>query len=293
MALSTESSPLRSRQTWWKSRVHGNLSGMVRFLRVFVDVNRRASAFFKPYFPQSKIQIFSLYDKIVAECLNRNPGIVVVDVGGGKRCRFAKYRKSELKSKIVCVDVSMTEMQENTDVDEKRVADVTCALPCADAEADLLVSSSVLEHLKALPPFVSECARVLKDDACFVHIFSCKFAPFALLNQALPNSISKFLLSLVFPGKNLGYRAFYDHCYPSAVRRLLESNGLKVQSLVVSYSQSDYFDFLFPVFLTSALYELALWTLGMTNLCAYVLVVARKELRKSPVEGSTVKRFKA
>jgi ubiquinone/menaquinone biosynthesis C-methylase UbiE len=280
--LSADSNALGNRQAWWKGGLQRSLSALTRTLRSFIDVNRRGSRFFKPYFPQTKLQIFPLYDKIVTECMNRNPGNVVVDVGGGKRCRFAKYREKELKTKIVSVDVSMREMQDNSDVDEKRVADVTHALPCTDMEADLLVSSSVLEHLQALPPFLRECARVLKHDGYFVHVFSCKFAPFALLNQALPSSISKLLLSLVFPGSNLGYRAFYDHCYPSAVRQLLESNGLKVQSLVVSYSQSDYFDFLLPVYLLSALYELAVWRLGLTNLCAYVLVVARKPAHNEP-----------
>lgn len=255
---------------------------MARTLRAFIEMNRQASRFFDRCFPLPNLDIFDLYQKTVGQHMNRTFGSVVVDVGGGKRCRFAKYRNSELRSKIVCVDVSMAEMQNNTDVDEKRVADVTRTLACADAEADLIVSSSVLEHLKEVSPFVSESARSLKDQGCFVHIFSCKFAPFALLNQTLPRRISGFFLTLVFPNKTLGYRAFYNRCYPSGLRKVLGASGFEVQSLVVSYSQSDYFDFFFPLYALSRFYEFIVQSLGLENLCAYVLVVARKSDRKGP-----------
>jgi 2-polyprenyl-6-hydroxyphenyl methylase/3-demethylubiquinone-9 3-methyltransferase len=93
-----------------------------------------------------------------------------------------------------------------------------------------VVWRSVLEHLEDLCSFVGQSRRVLKDGGCCIYLFACKFAPFALLNQALPRGVSKRLLDLVFPDKKgiLGFPAFYDRCYPSAMRRLPQSNGFEV-----------------------------------------------------------------
>ena len=44
----------------------------------------------------------------------------------------------------------------------------------------------------------------------------------------------------------------------------------------VSYYQSEYFDFFVPFFLLSALYELIVRALGLRDLGAVALVVARR-----------------
>ncbi len=44
-----------------------------------------------------------------------------------------------------------------------------------------------------------------------------------------------------------------------------------------SYYQSQYFDFFVPLYLVSALYEALIQALGVKNLCAYLLIVARKK----------------
>ncbi len=250
-------------------------------LNEFIKINRNLCKRVEPYLPQAKINVHSLdslYEVEVARYINSRPEQVVVDVGGGKSCSFAKCRDHAVKARIIAVDISEEEMKDNRDVDEKRVADITQDLPFDAEEVDLIVSRSVLEHLENLEAFVSNSKRALSKGGYFIHFFPSKFAPFALINQALPNKLSKELLNFLMPERKgiLGFPAFYNNCYYSAIKGLLEKHDFEVIETRLSYYQSPYFSFLFPLFIVSALYEVLLYAFGVKNLCAYMLVVARK-----------------
>lgn len=245
----------------------------------FLKVNRELCRRLERFLPQARSDLFGLYDRRVAERMNSRPGQVVVDVGGGKSCSFVKHKAPSLDARIIAVDVSGEEMRDNPDVDEKRVADVTGGLPFGDGEVDMVVSKSVLEHLEDVEGFVAHSARVLKRGGYFIHLFPSKWALFAILNQMLPRRVSTPLLHSCVPesGGICGFPAFYHKCYYSGLKPLLERNGFQVAEVHVSYYQSKYFDFCFPLFVASALCEMLLQAIGSKNLCAYTLVVARRK----------------
>lgn len=247
-------------------------------LNKFFKTNRNLSKKIEPYLPQAKTSIDRLWEVEVARYMNSEPEQVVVDVGGGKTCHFAKHRDAAMKPKIIAVDISEEEIKHNRDVDERRVADITQRLPFSPGEADLVVSRSVLEHLKNVEGFVSNSGRTLRTGGYFIHLFPSKFAPFALINQALPKGLSQRLLYFFRPEKIgiCGFPAFYNNCYYSAMKALLEKHDFKLVKTYLGYYQSPYFGFLFPLFIASAFYEALLYIFGVKNLGAYVLVVARK-----------------
>jgi ubiquinone/menaquinone biosynthesis C-methylase UbiE len=244
----------------------------------FLEANRRASRFLEARLPQARVNTQRVYEQTVAEYMNARPGQIVVDVGGGKRCSFAHHRRPELRTRIVAVDVSAEELEANTDVDEKHVADVTGGLPIGDEEADLVVSHSVLEHLTEVRPFLADTCRVLKPGGYTIHRFPSKLAPFSVANRLLPREVSRRLLRALIPGSSgrLGFPAYYDSCTDGGMRRLLEEEGFEIVSSRVSYYQSDYFEFALPIYVVSALYELVVSTLKLRPLAATVVVVARK-----------------
>lgn len=248
----------------------------MRVLGKFIDANRNLSRAIEPYLPQAKLKpqdFRGVYEVEVARHMNSRPNQVVADVGGGKACHFAKYRDPAMKARLVAVDVSEEELNENRDADEKRVADITQGLPFGPEEVDMVVSSWVLEHLQDLEAFIVDSERVLREGGYFVHLFPSKFAPFALINRALPRTASSRLLSFLC---RPGFPAFYDNCYYSAIKALLEKHGFEVMEVRLHYYQSRYFTFFFPLYVLSALYELLLYSLKAKNLCAFLLVVARK-----------------
>ena len=247
-------------------------------LRRFLDANRRVSQRLELRLPQAREDLFDTYEATVARFMNARPNQLVVDVGGGKSCPFARYRRPELATRIVAVDVSTDEISTNRDVDEARVGDIMQNLPFAAGEADMIVSRSVVEHLVSLDAFLATSARVLKPGGAFIHLFPGRFALFAVINRALPNWLSRRVLFFFHPAAVgiCGFPAFYDKCYSTAVERSLRAHGFELEECRITYYQSRYFDFFFPAFLASAAYELIVRAMGWRNLGAYLLIVARK-----------------
>jgi SAM-dependent methyltransferase len=245
----------------------------------FFALNKRLSNSIKRYLPQARAdRPATVYEKTVAQYMNSRRNQVVVDVGSGKQCHFAKYRDPAMGTRIIGVDVSEEEMAGNQDVDEKRVANITKSMPFECNQIDVIAGRFVLEHLKDVENFVSLCSQVLKQDGYFILLFPSKFAPFALINQALPTNVSQRLLYFIRPETRggCGFTAYYNKCYYSAIKRLLGQHGFELVNIRYNYYQSNYFSFFVPLFLISSLYEILLQMCGAKNLCPYLLVVAQK-----------------
>jgi SAM-dependent methyltransferase len=244
-----------------------------------LSTNRQISGWIGARLPQKSLDAQRIYLTAIAERLNSLSGpSLVVDVGGGSRCHFAGYRPPHADITIVAVDVSSDELARNVDVDEKRAADVTKEMPFAAGTVDLVASEAVLEHLSDTERFISNCARVVKPGGTFISLFSSRFSPHALANRVLPDKWSGALLrALAHESEGrLGFAAHYDRTYASEMSRMLDRHGFSVLDLQVSYYQSPYFAFFVPFFLVSAVYELCVRALGLTNLAAYVVVVAER-----------------
>ena len=260
---------------------------MPTVLRTLIRLNKSASKKLALVWPHADFDLFDDYDRIVARYAQHPDGrVLVVDVGAGGRCPFRKYLPNDGRTKIVGVDLSFEAMNENEALDEKRIADVVQALPFAPREVDLLVSRSVMEHLSDVEGFIANSATVLKPGGYTIHVFPCRFAPFAIANRMLPNRWTSRLMAYLHPGNVSGFPAYYDQCYYSAARRLFEKNGLEIVEARLSYYSSDYYSFFFPLFALSLLYEVVLKEIGVRNLAADLLIVARKRLAPEHSESS-------
>jgi SAM-dependent methyltransferase len=244
----------------------------------FFEANAKICEWIERPFPHVRLDVVRLYEEEIARFMDLRPRGLVVDVGAGNECRFAKYRPANADMKIVGVDVSSEAMEQNSDVDEKRVADVVQALPFDPGEVDLIASHSVLEHLEDVEAFISNCANVVKPGGRFVSVFASRFAPFAIVNRLLPHPVARRIVHFVRPHSvgTLGFRPVYDRCYPSAIAALLAKHGFTVVDERVSYDQAWYFSFFVPFFVPSLLYDALVSTVGARNLGARVLVIATR-----------------
>lgn len=245
----------------------------------FFSINRAMCGKWKRYLPQARINIFYLYERIIAQYMNSSCNQIILDIGGGKSCRFAKYKNPGVNTKIIAVDVSIKSLKDNHNVDEKIVADAVQGLPFKDEQVEIVVSRAVIEHLENIEYFISDSKRILKKNGYFIHLVPSKFAPFAIINQLLPGKLAMKLLYFLKPESRGigGFPSFYRKCYYSAIKSLLKKYDFEVVQMHFSYYQSPYFDFFVPFFLLSAIYEILLLVIGAKNLCAYVLVVAKKK----------------
>lgn len=247
------------------------------FFKNFIKINQQICKKIERLLPQAKIDITNLYSQTVAEYANSLNKPIIVDVGGGRLTPFAHLLKQRQKIKLVIVDKDENELKRNHSGDKKIIMEGS-KVPLKNESANLIVSRYTLEHLENIDDFIASSFEVLKKNGCFIHLFSCKFAPFSLLNQLFPHNFSQFLLNIFVPeSKSIrGFKTYYQKCYYSAIINLLKKNGFKIQKITLSYYQSRYYSSFLPLYLFSISFEFILYFLNLENLCAYILIEAKK-----------------
>ena len=164
-------------------------------------------------------------------------------------------------------------------LNHKIVADAAAlGFPFRDGAADLVVSRAVVEHIRDNAALFRNCARVLRPSGIVVHAFSGRFAPFALMNQLLPNRLTRRVIDYLHPEwheeGNYGFLAFYDRCYFSAIKDLLDRNDFINVRFKFLYYQSIYFNFFYPLFMLMLAYDLISLVLGIRNLASWIILTA-------------------
>jgi hypothetical protein len=99
-----------------------------------------------------------------------------------------------------------------------------------------------------------------------------------MINRFLPNPLARRLLAFFHPywEDECGFRAFYDRCYFSAVKSMLDRNGFEDAQYMFRYYQSIYFDFFLPLYVVTLVYDLLIWLLDIRTLACAMLVTARR-----------------
>lgn len=246
----------------------------------FFTWNRRLCHRLQHFLPHAVEHPIASFGGIVAQRAAARPGQRILDVGGGKTAAFEPNR--DAGDFLIAMDVSAQELSRNQAVDAQVVGDASRGLPFADGSVDLVVSRAVIEHLDDPGRFVLESARVLRAGGSCVHVFPTRWAPFAIINRAIPNAVARALLRMLqkdspyFPKDNCGFHAYYRDCTYSRMRAHLERAGFEVVETRLGWFQSYYFDFFLPLYLLSVAYELAIRALGLRDLCPYVLLVAER-----------------
>lgn len=250
---------------------------MIKLLRKFIYLNQQISEKLENFLPHTKPDITNFYAHTVARYVDNHT--TIVDVGAGAQTPFVKNITLELKYRLIGIDAEPEEIAQNKDLDQKIIADINQKLPLQKNSADLIVSRYTLEHLNSLENFVQSSHEILKHGGYFIHLFSAKYALFAMLNQLLPLKFSKILLQLfIKEGKEIhGFKTYYNHCYYSEIKDILNRQGFEIEHIYLSYYQARYFSFFVPLFLVVILYEIVLYHLGIKNLAAYLLIVAKKK----------------
>jgi ubiquinone/menaquinone biosynthesis C-methylase UbiE len=206
-------------------------------------------------------------------------GAVVLDLGGGRNCAYAKDVEPAGRIKIIAVDISADELALNKDVAETRVADVAEHLPMPDGSVDLITSQALLEHVDGVPAAIREMARVLRPGGTTLHLVPCRYSIFGIAARLLPFDPLLWLTRKVIPWYRhgaFGFKVYYDHCYPSALERQFRAAGFSDVQLELSWSCGNFFVGIFPVYILHALYEQVVRRLRIRRLAAYAIVRATR-----------------
>jgi SAM-dependent methyltransferase len=203
-------------------------------------------------------------------------GATVVDVGGGRRCVYAKAALPGQRLHFVAVDVSAEELALNRDVSETRVADVSEGLPFEDSSVDLILSRALLEHVDGVPAAARHMGRVLRPGGVALHLIPGRYSLFATAARVLPFKPLLALLHVVRPDTrgHVEFDVHYDHCHPDALDRIFREAGFRHIDMDLTWAQPGYFEAVFPLFALHALYERVTRRLNLRRLAAYMVVRA-------------------
>jgi ubiquinone/menaquinone biosynthesis C-methylase UbiE len=239
-------------------------------------MNRRLSRRFDPRV-ESTDRFYRDYDALVVDAAHSlDPGSAIVDLGGGRYCPFASEVDRSRGIRIVAVDVSQAELDANETVDETRLANVAEGLPFRDGEVSLLVSRTLLEHVKGVPAAIGHIGRVVAPGGCTIHLVPCRNALFALAARAIPWRIAKPALDRLVPAAKgvVEFEPYYDSCEPDELERLFREAGFSKVEVWVCWGQTGYFEAFFPAFLAVWAYQALMRRLGIRRLAAYAVVEA-------------------
>jgi ubiquinone/menaquinone biosynthesis C-methylase UbiE len=251
---------------------------MVSPLSRFLGANRRLSGRYEPRV-ESTDRFYREYDALVVRAARElRPGSAIVDLGGGRHCPFAAEVDRSGGTRIVAVDISEEELDANETVDEVRVADVAAGLPFEDGEVSLLVSRTLLEHVEGVPAAVGHIGRVIAPGGRSIHLVPCRSSLFAIAARLIPWRLAKPAVDRLVPSARgvIEFEPFYDHCEPATLERLFRDAGFSSVDVRVCWSQADYFQSIFPLFLAVWGYQALLRRLGVRRLAAYAIVEARR-----------------
>lgn len=186
-------------------------------------------------------------------------GIKMYDVGGGKSPYLSREKKTELEVKVVGVDIDAAELAAAPPgAYDKTICEDICDI-CGEEDGDIVISVSVLEHVRDVGRALKGIASLLKPGGKALIFLPSRSALYAKLNRLLPQRVKRSLLGMVMPGSlsAMGFQAYYDRCTPEGLTRLAEQCGFAVES-VKRYYYSPYLMYFFPLHIAARLRMLLL-----------------------------------
>ena len=252
------------------------LYGRAMSLRSLIRVNVRwARATGRRLRLPDENSLWGLFDDEAEKLIRHLPdGAVVLDLGGGRSCRYASAVNPPGRIDLIAVDISPEELSHNKDVTSTCVADVASGLPMPDGSVDLILSRALLEHVEDVSQAIKHMGRVLKPGGTALHFVPCRYSIFGTAGRLLPWGPLLWVTRKLSPWSVVGFPVRYDHCYPQALERDFSAAGFSGFQIQYTWSCGGYFMAIFPLFLLHALYEQAVRRLRIRLLAAYMIVRA-------------------
>lgn len=174
----------------------------------------------------------------------------VYDIGGGKNPYVDAATKRRLRLVVVGVDISSNELDRAPVGSYDRTVACDVGSYRGSQDADLVVSSAVLEHVQDVEGAFDALASLLTPGGHALLFVPSRNALFARLNLLLPEGVKRRALDTVRGERNAseGFPSYYRFCTPRDFRRLAEERGLVVVHERWYYVSSYFFSFV-PAYL--------------------------------------------
>jgi SAM-dependent methyltransferase len=202
------------------------------------------------------------------------PNSVVLDAGCGSGRVFAHQLAGRVR-RAVGIDVT-DELRGNTNVDGATKGDLA-RLPFKDATFDLIVMSTVAEHLTEPEAVFRELARVLRPGGRLIVLTPNRWHYVTLAARALPHRLHVAFNRWRGVDEHDVFRTAYRANTASRLRALAEKSGLTVERLRQFETEPEYLAFHVVPYALGVVYERTVNRFGaLSGLRVNLLLVARK-----------------
>ncbi len=147
-----------------------------------------------------------------------------------------------------------------------------------DAQADMVISITLLEHVPNNDAAVGSMFAALRPGGSTHHYVPSKWHPYSIALRLVGPVMQKRLIRLLRPGAIAvtGYPAFFDHCSPSAMSALFRRHGFADIDVKAFYRANDYFAFFIPAYIVVTLFENLASVIDWRLLASGFVISARK-----------------
>ena len=223
----------------------------MKALAEFVRANRRVAARLEVSHPK----IFnddSYVDVLLArinEAIDATRPRTVIEAGGVDRPMLGRGRGYEF------VGIDIDDRPECANVyDRFIVQSVEKSLPL---KADMIVSITLLEHVPDNHATMRSFFEALNAGGTTHHYIPSKWHPYSIALRLVGARLQKILIRHLRPEAEAvtGYPAFFNHCDPGSMERLMRGSGFQNVSVRSFYNAADYFAFFLPAYFIVVAFE--------------------------------------
>lgn len=238
----------------------------------FVSFNVRIANFFNRHFPY-----FAATQSYHSEVLSRVDNFLgqqnncdVLEVGGIdrpllKRSSGFRYDGMDIEHRELCDNI----------YDNYYVQSIEEPI---GNEYDLIISMTLLEHVKNNNASVAQMYKSLRTGGCLVHYLPSKNHPYSIILRLIGPKLQKKLVKILRPwaADVTGYPAFFDCCSPSEMKGLCKCSGFTHIEIIPFYRANDYFSFFIPCYIAVTLWENICKKFNWVQLCSGFVIIAKK-----------------
>jgi hypothetical protein len=254
------------------ARHYATSPGTTRMLKRFISVNRLCSEYLLrriPSFFDSPSNEEELKRRIQHNIIDLRPGRII-EIGGIDRPLISRNDAYT----YIGVDIEVNDRCHEI-YDQFIVQTIEKPL---DLSARMLISITLLEHVRDNRAAIASIAEALEPDGTTHHYIPSKWHPYSIVLRMVGPVAQRKLIRILRPNAEsvTGYPSFFDHCSTRAMRKLFAENGLVAIETKAYYRANDYFAFFVPAYILISLFENICRALKLELFASGFVISARK-----------------